>query len=64
MQENENNIKKIGKMQLLIRKQYIYPQRDRVITIDASFNQDAYFVWLLICKYQWEKVIYIECSVR
>ena len=43
VQEIENNIKNIGKMQFLIRKHQIYPQRDRVITLDESFNQDCLF---------------------
>ena len=51
MQEYEKNIKKIGKMQFLIRKQKTYLQRDPEITLDASFYQDACFVWVLRCKY-------------
>ena len=50
MQENKKILKKLIKIQFLIIEQYRYPQRDRIIILNACFDQDVNLVWNLGSK--------------
>ena len=50
MQENEKNIKKIGKNAIFVKKTVEISLERPVITLNACFDQDVSFVWILRSK--------------
>ena len=42
--------KKLVKVQFLIRKEYRDPQMNRVVTLNACFDKEVYFTWILGSK--------------